>query len=90
MIDSVMSPTPPFYSVAARLRLIGILVSLYLVSFVSSYVIVKIIAFAVGFGFFGDPIFTWTIDFLNRKVPNWKDQLDMNKYVCLSEIVLLC
>ncbi|KAI3242748.1 hypothetical protein DTO012A9_567 [Penicillium roqueforti] len=77
---NILSPTPPFLLVASRLRLAGIftLVSV-IVSFTSSYWIIKIIGFALGLGFFGDPIFTYTLDMLDRKVPNWRDQLDLNK-----------
>ncbi|EYE98908.1 uncharacterized protein EURHEDRAFT_373989 [Aspergillus ruber CBS 135680] len=77
---NVFSPTPPFFAISARLQLVGILVSICFASYVtSSYMIVKGIGFAIGFGFFGDPVFEWTMDFLNRKVPNWKDHLDMQK-----------
>lgn len=42
--------------------------------------IVKIGAFAVGFGFFGDPVFQWTLKFLNHTVPDWKKHLDLQQY----------
>lgn len=51
-----------------------------LVSRVPSYWIVKGCAFAVGFSFFGDPVFQRTLDFLNHKVPNWKKALDLHRY----------
>lgn len=42
--------------------------------------IVKIGAFAVGFGFFGDPVFQWTLKFLNHTVPDWKKHMDLQQY----------
>lgn len=56
------------------------------IPFAPSYLIIKGIGFAIGLGFFGDPIFAYTLDMLNRKIPNWKDHLDMQKYVSHSTI----
>lgn len=88
-LNSLLSPTPPFFAISARLQLLGILISICFAGLVtSSYMIVKGIGFAIGFGFFGDPVFQWTVGFLNRTVPDWKDYLDMQKYVSASK--LLC
>jgi hypothetical protein len=35
----------------------------------------------MGVGFFGDPLFRFGIAVLNRTIPNWKDQMDIQKYV---------
>lgn len=79
--NSLLSPTPPFLLLTSRLQLAGIFVLIsVLVPLISSYWIVKIIGFAIGFGFFGDPVFTYTLDTLNRKVPDWKDRMDLQKY----------
>lgn len=52
-----------------------------LVSFLtSSYMIIKAVGFTVGFGFFGDPIFQWTLSFLKNKIPDWKKHLDLQQY----------
>ncbi|OQE02708.1 hypothetical protein PENVUL_c039G06788 [Penicillium vulpinum] len=77
---NILSPTPPFFLVTSRLRLASIftLVSV-IVPFTSSYWIIKLVGFSIGLGFFGDPIFTYTLDLLNTKVPNWKDHLDLQK-----------
>ncbi|KAJ5845822.1 hypothetical protein N7534_009491 [Penicillium rubens] len=77
---NILSPTPPFFLVTSRLRLASIftLVSV-IVPFTSSYWIIKLVGFALGLGFFGDPIFTYTLDLLDTKVPNWKDHLDLQK-----------
>ncbi|KAJ5919405.1 hypothetical protein N7466_010348 [Penicillium verhagenii] len=45
----------------------------------ANYWIVKIIGFTIGFGFFGDPVFTYTLDTLNQKIPNWRDNMDLQK-----------
>ncbi|KAJ6049251.1 hypothetical protein N7444_005967 [Penicillium canescens] len=77
---NLLSPTPPFFLVSSRLRLASIFVLISaVVPFTSSYWIIKLVGFTVGLGFFGDPVFTYTVDLLNRKVPNWKDQLDLQK-----------
>ncbi|KAJ5638265.1 hypothetical protein N7490_008144 [Penicillium lividum] len=77
---NLLSPTPPFLLLTSRLQLAGIftLISV-LVPVVSSYWIVKIIGFAIGFGFFGDPVINYTLDTLNQKIPNWKDHMDLQK-----------
>lgn len=85
---SLLSPTPPFYVVAPRLRLLGILTTVAVVTpFASSYWIIKGVGFTLGLAFFGEPIFALTTDLLNCKVPNWKDHLDIQKY--LSHITLI-
>ncbi|OGE50047.1 hypothetical protein PENARI_c018G11885 [Penicillium arizonense] len=77
---NLLSPTPPFFLVSSRLRLASIFVLISaVVPFTSSYWIIKLVGFTLGLGFFGDPVFTHTVDLLNRKVPNWKDQLDLQK-----------
>lgn len=52
--------------------------------FASSYWIIKGIGFSLGLAFFGGPIFSLTQDLLNRKIPNWKDHLDIQKYLSHS------
>ncbi|KAJ5296389.1 uncharacterized protein N7443_007282 [Penicillium atrosanguineum] len=77
---NLFSPTPPFYLVSSRLRLSSILTIIAFVApFTSSYWIIKGVGFAIGLGFFGDPIFAYTLDMLNQKIPNWQDHLDMQK-----------
>lgn len=80
-IDSLLSPTPPFLLVTPRLRLSGILGFICLVfPFTSSHSIIKVVGFSIGVGFFGDPLFTFGMELLNRTVPDWKDQMDIQKY----------
>jgi hypothetical protein len=45
--------------------------------FVTPYMLFKGTLFGVGFGFFGDPIISRGIDFLNRKLPNWQKLLEL-------------
>jgi hypothetical protein len=49
--------------------------------FLSAYMLVKIITFGIGFLFFGDPIISRGMAWLNRKVPNWQKLLEPRKYV---------
>ncbi|KAF7182921.1 hypothetical protein CNMCM7691_002665 [Aspergillus felis] len=77
---NLLSPTPPFVTYVPRLRLVGIMASVCLLSLVvSSNFIIKATAFALGLGFFGDPIINYSIDYLNRKIPNWRQHLDLQK-----------
>ncbi|KAJ5946934.1 hypothetical protein N7454_003773 [Penicillium verhagenii] len=77
---NLLSPTPPFLLITSRLQLAGILTLIsVLVPLISSYWIVKIIGFTIGFGFFGDPVFTYALDTLNQKIPNWRDNMDLQK-----------
>jgi hypothetical protein len=53
---------------------------LFIVSFfVPYYMVYKGIGFAVGFGIFGGPIFTASLEWLNRKYPNWMKLLEPKK-----------
>ncbi|KAA8645029.1 uncharacterized protein ATNIH1004_009240 [Aspergillus tanneri] len=77
---NVLSPTPPFYAVRARLRLIGLLLCVSIASrFILSHVIVKSATFLFGLVIFGDPLFQQTIDYLNRNHPNWKDYFNLQR-----------
>lgn len=81
ILFSLLSPTPPFYVVGQRLYLAGMLTTISLVMpFAPSYWIIKSIGLTLGVGFFGAPLFAFTEDLLNRTIPNWKEQLDMQKY----------
>ena len=53
--------------------------------------IIKACGFSAGFGFFGDPVFKKTLDFLNRRIPDWKKYLDVQRYICsLSIVIFVC
>ncbi|KAM0094680.1 hypothetical protein ACP6JD_001950 [Aspergillus fumigatus] len=77
---NLLSPTPPFITYAPRLRLAGIMATVCLLSLVvSSNFIIKATAFTLGLGFFGGPIINYSIEYLNRKIPNWREHLDLQQ-----------
>lgn len=76
-IGNMLSPTPPF-SRKLRWRLGGIAGGLGLVSLiVTPYMVMKGLSFAIGFGFFGDPVIQRGLTYLNTNYPNWKESLDL-------------
>ncbi|KAL6233923.1 hypothetical protein BDW75DRAFT_251726 [Aspergillus navahoensis] len=78
--SNLLSPSPPFSLIGARLQLAAILMLIFLAALsVSSHMIVKTSSLAIGLGFFGDPVLSQALDFLNAKVPNWKTYLDIEK-----------
>ncbi|KAM4066328.1 hypothetical protein HRG_000442 [Hirsutella rhossiliensis] len=80
---NALSPTPPFPRRRHGLVLAGCLVPVLLGSFfVTSYMLVKGLGFAVGFAFFGDPIVTPLAALANRTYPRWQ------KYVELRHSIL--
>ncbi|KAF3906770.1 hypothetical protein AA313_de0205767 [Arthrobotrys entomopaga] len=74
--ENAISPTPPF-SKRAYLRINAVLIPAFLASFlIDHYMVYKAIGFAIGFGFFGDPILTPTSQWLNKKHPKWMELLE--------------
>lgn len=64
------------------MRLAGVVMPLLGISlFVTSYMFTKGVTFGIGFGFFGDPVISRGIDWLNRTIPNWPKLLELRKYV---------
>lgn len=85
---SALSPTPPFPTDVHRLRFVALILPLLALSFVvTSYMFVKGVTFGIGFGFFGDPIISRGLDWLNRTIPDWKKLLELRKYVLISVIL---
>lgn len=81
---NALSPTPPFPEETFRLRLAGVVVPLLAVAlFTSSYMFTKGATFGVGFGFFGDPVITRGVDWLNKTYPHWEKLLEIRKLVLL-------
>lgn len=75
---NALSPTPPFPHDLYRLRLAAVLVPLLAGSFfLSSYMIVKGAGFGVGFGFFGDPVISKGLEWLNTNFPRWQKLLEL-------------
>ncbi|KAI1424288.1 hypothetical protein F5Y12DRAFT_785440 [Xylaria sp. FL1777] len=81
-LGNALSPTPPFPQDTYRIRLAGLLVPLLVVSmFTTSYMFAKGATFGVGFGFFGDPVITPGLRWLNRQYPHWQKILEMRNTV---------
>ncbi|KAL8359283.1 hypothetical protein RB601_007945 [Gaeumannomyces tritici] len=75
---NALSPTPPFPQETYRLRIATLVLPLVVTSLVvSSYAFTKAVMAGVGFTFFGDPIITRGLDWLNRKVPNWQQLIEV-------------
>ncbi|THV43998.1 hypothetical protein BGAL_0773g00030 [Botrytis galanthina] len=73
---NAISATPPFPKLAF-LRIDAVLVPAFLISlFISYYMVYKGIGFFIGFGIFGDPILTPSLQWLNQNYSNWKELLE--------------
>ncbi|KAI1365145.1 hypothetical protein F5Y08DRAFT_191757 [Xylaria arbuscula] len=78
---NALSPTP-FPQNVYRVRIASLVVPLLLVSlFTSSYMFMKGTTFGLGFGFFGDPIISPGLRWLNRQYPHWQKILEMRNTV---------
>ncbi|KAI1458592.1 hypothetical protein F4805DRAFT_118648 [Annulohypoxylon moriforme] len=79
---NALSPTPPFPKDVYRLRLAILVIPLFLVSlFVTSHMFTKGITFGVGFGFFGDPVISRGLKWLNRKFPHWQKLMELRNTI---------
>ncbi|KAK1757043.1 hypothetical protein QBC47DRAFT_443784 [Echria macrotheca] len=77
-VANALSPTPPFPRDTHRMRLAAVIVPVLGMSlFVTSYMFMKGVTFGVGFGFFGDPVISRGLDWLNRTIPDWKKLLEL-------------
>ncbi|PYH45042.1 uncharacterized protein BP01DRAFT_391992 [Aspergillus saccharolyticus JOP 1030-1] len=77
MFSNALSPTPPFSSVTAQIHLVAVLFSICLITrFVSNDFIVGANSFTLGFVFFGGPVLEYSMNYLNKKIPDWKRFLD--------------
>jgi hypothetical protein len=74
---NALSPTPPFPKNLYRIRLALASSPLLFILFTSSYMFTKGVTFAVGFGFFGDPVITRGLALLERRFPNWQKLLEL-------------
>ncbi|TPX17624.1 uncharacterized protein E0L32_012069 [Thyridium curvatum] len=75
---NALSPTPPFPRDTYRLRLAAVVMPLFGISlFVTSYMFMKGVTFGIGFGFFGDPVISRGLNWLNRTIPNWQKLLEL-------------
>ncbi|KAI0409315.1 hypothetical protein F4802DRAFT_615755 [Xylaria palmicola] len=81
-LGNALSPTPPFPQDTYRIRLACLVAPLLLASlFTTSYAFVKGATFGLGFGFFGDPVITPGLRWLNRQYPHWQKILEMRNTV---------
>ena len=48
--------------------------------------IVKSVALTIGLVFFGDPVLSRAVGFLDKNIPNWKEYMDIEKYVVNQQI----
>lgn len=75
---NALSPVTPFPRRRPRMKLAGCLLPVFLGSFfLTSYMMTKTMSFAVGFGFFGDPITLPAMRYLNENYPNWQKFLEL-------------
>ncbi|CAK3823207.1 Succinate--hydroxymethylglutarate -transferase [Lecanosticta acicola] len=79
---NALDPTPPFPRDLYRLRIAALIVPALAVSLVvTSYMLVKGITLAVGFGFFGDPVIMRGLEYLNSHFPKWQKLLELRNTV---------
>ncbi|KAF7556767.1 hypothetical protein G7046_g6209 [Stylonectria norvegica] len=79
---NALSPTAPFPRRRPRLTLAACLLPLLIGTyFTSPYMIIKGMGFGAGFGFFGDPIITPAIDFINRTYPQWEKYIELRNTI---------
>ncbi|KAI0150823.1 hypothetical protein GGR57DRAFT_471667 [Xylariaceae sp. FL1272] len=79
---NALSPTPPFPQNTYRLRLAGLVAPMLLLSlFLTSYMFMKGVTFGAGFGFFGQPLITRGLIFLNRQYPHWQKLLEIRNTI---------
>ncbi|KAK9489612.1 hypothetical protein V1508DRAFT_43129 [Lipomyces doorenjongii] len=82
---NALSPTPPFPPHWHRLRLASIfLVILTFSCYVTSYQFMKFISFCVGAGFFGDPVITRALDWINLHFPRWKYYIQLRNNILIG------
>ncbi|KAG8157405.1 hypothetical protein KVR01_012789 [Diaporthe batatas] len=79
---NALSPTAPFPKNSYRIRLAVAASPMLLMSLlISSYMFTKGATFALGFGFFGDPVIQRGLSLLDRRFPNWQKLLELRNTV---------
>lgn len=79
---NALDPTPPFPKELYRLRLATLIVPLLASSiFLTNYMVIKGLTFGIGFGFFGDPVISRGLEWLNAHYPNWQKLLELRNTV---------
>jgi hypothetical protein len=75
---NALNPVTPFPRRRPRAKLAACLLPVFLASFfLTPYMVVKGMTFGAGFGFFGDPVITPAMQYLNKKIPNWQKLLEL-------------
>ncbi|KAJ5130468.1 uncharacterized protein N7515_006507 [Penicillium bovifimosum] len=81
-MGNALSATAPFPRLQPRLRLVAVLGPACLLSLVtSSYAFMKLSTFFIGFAFFGDPIISRGVSYLNRRFPNWQKLIELQNSI---------
>ncbi|KAH9847923.1 hypothetical protein C2E23DRAFT_846279 [Lenzites betulinus] len=79
-LGNAIEPVPPFPKYAARFRLAGVLIPLLLAAlFVPAAVVVHGTTFALGAGFFGQPIISRFTDRFTHRFPHWRRLLELRR-----------
>ncbi|TBU41265.1 hypothetical protein BD309DRAFT_898423 [Dichomitus squalens] len=79
-LANALEPVPPFPKYQARLRLAAVFAPLLVAAFVvPAEVVVHGTALLTGVIFFSQPILTRTYEELNRRVPNWREYLELRR-----------
>ncbi|KAI0363304.1 hypothetical protein BV20DRAFT_958556 [Pilatotrama ljubarskyi] len=77
---NAIEPVPPFPKYTARLRLAGVLVPILFASFfVPAALVVRGTTFAIGAGFFGQPIISRVVHQFVHRVPNWRKYMELRR-----------
>ncbi|KAI9808950.1 MAG: hypothetical protein M1827_007125 [Pycnora praestabilis] len=79
---NALSPTPPFPQEAPRLKLAAILIPALAVALITTpAMFIKMTHFSVGMGFFGDPVTSRALYWLNREFPHWQKLLEIRNTI---------
>ncbi|RPA93927.1 hypothetical protein L873DRAFT_1703435 [Choiromyces venosus 120613-1] len=80
--SNALSPTSPFPKHKPRLKIAGLVAPMLLTSlFVDAYMFTKASSFITGIVFFGDPIISRIVPWLNREFPGWQKLLELRNTV---------
>lgn len=75
---NALNATTPFPKRRPRLTLAAVLLPMMLGGFfTTSYMVMKGVGFGIGFSFFGDPLITPALDFINRTYPRWEKYIEL-------------
>ncbi|KAH8099327.1 hypothetical protein BXZ70DRAFT_1065633 [Cristinia sonorae] len=82
---NALSPTPPFPTRAPRMRIAAPLVPLILITyFIKAAIVVRVFSFILGFAFFGQPLITRGFHWLNDRIHNFREYLELRRTLLLG------